>query len=51
MDESQFINTLLKNDALKEESDPGRQGQSVGGRRFLNAFPKRDALREERDPL
>ena len=50
MDESQFINTLLKNDALKEESDPGRQGQSEGGRVFLNEYPKRDALREEKEP-
>ena len=31
-EEKYFLNTLLKNDALREESDPGRKGHPEGGK-------------------
>ena len=50
MEESNFLNTLLKKDALREERDPGRKRHPEGRTYFLNTLLKKDALREERGP-
>ena len=47
MEESNFLNTLLKKDALREERDPGRKRHPEGRTYFLNTLLKKDALREE----
>ena len=49
-DEKYFLSTLLKTDALREESDPGRKGDSEGGKRFFKYTSQKYSLREERDP-
>ena len=51
LEESHFLNTFLKKDALREERGPRPKRHSEGGKRFLNTRLKKDALREESDFL
>jgi hypothetical protein len=46
-EESSFLNTRLKKDALREKKDPLQKRHSEGGKIFSNTLLKKDALWEE----
>ena len=50
MEESIFLNTLLKKDALREGRSPRRKERAAGGRHFLKTLLQNAALREGRSP-